>query len=86
MIPGARAPMPDRSTAPEMVTIPRADLNALHARIEELEDLLASRRVEADLAAGRTEALPIAIVERLISGESSIEPAAVLGVTIGGPK
>jgi DNA-binding XRE family transcriptional regulator len=56
----------------ETVTIGRVELDTLRARLEELEDLVAARRVEADLAGGRAETLPVEMVERLIAGENPV--------------
>jgi DNA-binding XRE family transcriptional regulator len=54
---------PAAMTQADTVTLPRAEYQDLLARLEELEDLLAADRAEAD------ERLPHAFVERLVSGE-----------------
>lgn len=50
----------------ETVTIPRSDLEALHARIEDLEDRLTLIQREGE------EAVPMEVAERLWSGENPI--------------
>ncbi|QJE74091.1 helix-turn-helix transcriptional regulator [Aerophototrophica crusticola] len=54
------------------VTLSRADWDALQEQLEDLHDRATLRRVEADLAAGRTEELPIEMVDRLLAGESPV--------------
>jgi len=50
-------------TAPDTVTLARAEYDALRDRLEDLEDILAARKAEDD------ERLPHAVVERLVAGE-----------------
>lgn len=49
----------------EMITIPRATYDAMRERLEDLEDIVASRAAEHD------ERLPHDFVARLLSGEES---------------
>lgn len=53
----------------ETVTLTRAEHEALLNRIEELEDLVAAKRALDALASGAEEAVPVAVVKRLIAGE-----------------
>lgn len=56
----------------EQVTIERKEYDAMRARLQELEDIVDLRQVEAALAAGETEALPIEMARRLIMGEPPV--------------
>ena len=53
----------------DVVTIERREYDTLRARIQELEDIVQMRRVEAAVAAGESEWLPAAMVRRLCEGE-----------------
>lgn len=53
----------------DVVTIERREYETLRARIQELEDIVHMRRVEAAVAAGASEWLPAAMVRRLAAGE-----------------
>jgi len=51
------------------MTIDRQEYEAMRARLQELEDIVQLRRIEASLASGETEAVPLATARRLIIGE-----------------
>ena len=57
----------------EIVTMTRAEHEALLDRIEELEDLMKVKAVEAAVAAGETEYLPAEMLDRLLAGENPIK-------------
>ncbi len=56
----------------DSVTLRRADYEALLEAIEDAEDAAALREVEAKLAAGETEEIPIEMAERLLEGASPV--------------
>jgi hypothetical protein len=56
----------------DVVTLSRAEHEALIRRLEELEDVVAARQVEARVAGGESEYLPSEMVDRMIAGESPI--------------
>lgn len=56
----------------EMVTIPRAEYEALVAAREMLADLAAYDAVTAALASGEDELIPAAFADRLIAGETPL--------------
>jgi DNA-binding XRE family transcriptional regulator len=56
----------------EMITIPRAEYERLRAAAEDLEDLAAGHRIQADLASGREELVPAKFANRMIDGESPL--------------
>jgi DNA-binding XRE family transcriptional regulator len=56
----------------ESVTLRRADYEALLEAIEDAADMAALRGVEAGLAAGETEEIPIEMAERLLEGASPV--------------
>jgi DNA-binding XRE family transcriptional regulator len=51
-----------------LIVMPEAEYEAL---LDEL-DLAHARRIQADIAAGREELIPAAIVDRFLAGENSI--------------
>jgi DNA-binding XRE family transcriptional regulator len=53
----------------DVVTIDRREYDTLRARIQELEDIVHMRRVEAAVVAGASEWLPATMVRRLCEGE-----------------
>ena len=56
----------------DSVTLRRADYEALLAAIEDAADAAALREVEAGLAAGETEEIPIEMAERLLAGANPV--------------
>jgi DNA-binding XRE family transcriptional regulator len=56
----------------ELVTIPRAEYDRLHAAAEDLADLQSHDRAMAQLAAGEDELIPAAFANRLLDGESPL--------------
>lgn len=56
----------------DSVTLAKSDYEALLEALEEAEDRARLRRVEADLAAGRTEELPWEMAEKLLEGHNPI--------------
>jgi len=56
----------------DTVTLRRADYQALLEEVEAAADVAAARDAEARVAAGESEYLPIAMVERLAAGESPV--------------
>ncbi len=56
----------------EMVSIPLEEYRRLQASAEDLADIQAYDRVMAQLASGEDEALPSAMVKRMLAGESRL--------------
>lgn len=56
----------------ETVTLSRADYEALLDELEEAHDRERLRQVEADLAAGRTEEIPLDMAEALLEGANPV--------------
>ena len=56
----------------DTVTVRRADWQALLDALEDAEDLAISRAAMADVAAGRDEVLPAAMVSRMLAGDSRV--------------
>jgi ribosome-binding protein aMBF1 (putative translation factor) len=53
----------------ETVTLARSDYEAMVSELEDARDLATIREVEARVAAGESEYVPMAVVERLMAGE-----------------
>ena len=62
----------DDAGAPAFAVVPWARYEALAATAEDARDAAIADAVRADLAAGRQELLPTAMVARLVAGESPI--------------
>lgn len=60
------------STTDETVTLSKADYEALLDELEEAHDRERLRQVEADLAAGRTEEIPLDMAEALLEGANPV--------------
>jgi DNA-binding XRE family transcriptional regulator len=60
------------ATTDETVTLSRADYEALLDELEEARDRERLRQVEADLAAGRTEEIPLDMAEALLDGANPV--------------
>lgn len=60
------------STTDETVTLSKADYQALLDELEEAHDRERLRQVEADLAAGRTEEIPLDMAEALLEGANPV--------------
>lgn len=56
----------------DLMTIDRQEYEAMRARLQELEDIVQLRQVDASLATGDTEVVPIETAERLILGEPPV--------------
>jgi DNA-binding XRE family transcriptional regulator len=56
----------------ETVTLSKADYEALLEQLEEAHDRARLRQVEADLAAGRTEEIPLDMAEALLEGANPV--------------
>lgn len=56
----------------DTVTLARADYGALLEALEDALDIAASRAVEAAVAAGEDEYLPVEMVQRLLAGEHPV--------------
>lgn len=56
----------------ETVTLSKADYEALLEALEEAHDRARLRQVEADLAAGRTEEIPLDMAEALLEGANPV--------------
>lgn len=56
----------------EMVTIPRAEYDRLHAAAEGLADLQAHDRAKATLASGEEERIPADYANRLLNGDNDL--------------
>lgn len=56
----------------DTVTLFRTDFEALLEAVEDAEDIASSREVMARIAAGKEEALPACMVERLITRENPV--------------
>ena len=55
-----------------LVVLPLAEYEELIATAEDRMDIAMARQVEADLAAGREEQVPAAVVDRLLAGEAPL--------------
>jgi DNA-binding XRE family transcriptional regulator len=62
----------ERDGSPEWAVIPYADYLHLLARLEDIDDGHAYDQAKADLETGRDELIPVAVVDRLSSGESPL--------------
>jgi DNA-binding XRE family transcriptional regulator len=56
----------------DTVTLRRSDYDALLAELEDARDLTTIRDVERRVAAGETEYVPAAVVDRLAAGENPV--------------
>jgi Helix-turn-helix domain len=56
----------------DTVTLRRSDYDALLAELEDARDLTTIRDVERRVAAGETEYVPAAVVDRLVAGENPV--------------
>jgi len=62
----------EQNGRPEYAVVPFGELQALLARMEELEDICDAKAVSAAIAAG-AETFPSEFVDRLISGEHQLK-------------
>jgi DNA-binding Xre family transcriptional regulator len=65
-------PIKPISATADTVTLAKADYEALLDALEEAQDLERVKRIEADLAAGRTETMPLDMALALCDGANPI--------------
>ncbi|OGT90236.1 MAG: hypothetical protein A2286_04865 [Gammaproteobacteria bacterium RIFOXYA12_FULL_61_12] len=68
-----KAQIIERDGAPEYAVIPYGDYLKLVEHLEDEMDLALVREFKADLAAGREELIPSAVVDQLLDGVNSIK-------------
>jgi hypothetical protein len=56
----------------DSVTLRRADFESLLKQLEDAQDIAAIRETEARIASGDDERVPIAVVDRLVTGEHPV--------------
>jgi DNA-binding Xre family transcriptional regulator len=60
------------SETADSVTLRRSDFEALLGELEDARDIAAIHEVEARVAAGESEYIPLGVVERLMAGEHPV--------------